>query len=54
MLTNFAVKLHMNFCQISFRGELDIDSGGLEREYCTLMGREILRIILNMRKEILL
>ena len=39
----FAVKLYINFCQISLRGELGIDSGGLEREYWTLMGREILR-----------
>ena len=29
--------------QVSFRGELGIDSGGLEREYWTLIGREILR-----------
>ena len=36
-------KVTILFYQVSFRGETGIDAGGLEKEFWTLLSKEILR-----------
>ena len=39
----YYLKLQLLFYQVSFRGETGIDAGGLEKEFWTLLSKEILR-----------